>query len=75
MVDPIVVDTECSGEPVLVFILVEVAGIEPASADLTLTGNYMFSLHFKLTDQPIGRQTVWTASPIGLNRQITGTSG
>ena len=44
--------------------LVEVAGIEPASVDPTLTGNYMLSLYFKLTDWPVDRQTYRSASPI-----------
>ena len=44
--------------------MVEVAGIEPASVDPTLTGNYMLSLYFKLTDWPVDRQTYRSASPI-----------
>ena len=52
--------------------MVEVAGIEPASVDPTLTGDYMFSLRFKLTNLPGGRRTYRSASPIGFNRQLTG---
>ena len=51
--------------------MVEVAGIEPASADPTHTGDYMFSLRFKLTDLPGGRRTYKSASPIGFSRQLT----
>ena len=44
--------------------MVEVAGIEPASANPTLTGYYMLSLRFKLTELPVGRRTYDSASPI-----------
>lgn len=55
--------------------MVEVAGIEPASASPTLTGNYMLSLRFKLTVRPVGRQTYRTASLLTFSSRLTGTAG